>query len=552
MAKETIILGLDFGTTYVTAGYLDSQGNIIHTVKQIPNCILFKDIHNGPLIFGAAAKDSDSQFTVFDYKKLIGREKTDVEMEDRNNWQFEVTEEDESGKIYIEFKDDEDKLIKRFHSEAVLAMIFYKIIEESMKNLPDHVEIEEVVIPSPVDFDERQREIIERALNVLGCFRVTIKKEPDCALFAFKHRYNADITEKDKILVIDFGGGTLDFSLCSYRENEFGSKWCYGDQNLGGIDFDNVLIKRIIAILSEENDYCNQLFKKKRETGAHKKKRKAVQRVIKRLAEKMKIKLSSSDVATVKINQIFTDKEIEDNDITIAGSDEIVITREDFELSCDELKKKINKCLRHKELKNIKPTKVLLIGGTCKIPFIQQLFRDNFNESIFLIKNDFDPLTAVADGAILLRHQNRNGIAEIPFETVPKYVGIEAQGKIYPFVCPGEQLPIERVQRFKNLFDNQTTASFKIYRGSELYPGENCKFLTNLNVNVPPKNRDEINYKVESSIDRSGKLRIKVYEESSGVEEELECKLDFYDRFEEREKLQFEIEPFCPIKIKFA
>ena len=344
--KESIILGIDFGTTYVTAGYLDSQGNIIHTIEQIPNCLLFNDIHKWPIIFGLAAKNSDSQFTIFDYKKLVGRNENDVKDYDKNNWQFEVIE-DKNGKISIEFKDDDSKLIKKFHSESVLAIILYKIIEESMKNLPQHVEIEEIVIPLPVDFNERQREIIRHSLNVLGCFKITIKKEPDVALFAYMHKYKNDINENDKILVIDFGGGTLDFSLSSYSHGEFGSKICYGDQNLGGINFDEVLKNRFIDILKDENDYCKKLFKSgKKESGGHKKRRKAKEKIIKRLAEKTKIKLSSEDTATIKLTEIFSDEEIEENDINIGGNNEIIISRkEDFEWYSEDLIERIKNCL---------------------------------------------------------------------------------------------------------------------------------------------------------------------------------------------------------------
>jgi molecular chaperone DnaK (HSP70) len=347
------VIGIDLGTTYSCVGVVkngrveiiaNDQGNRI-----TPSYVAFTS--DGERLIGDAAKNqltSNPENTVFDAKRLIGREFKDPTIQgDMKYWPFKVVEK--NGKPHI--KIGEDKL---FAPEEISAMVLSKMKEIAEAYLGKKVT--HAVVTVPAYFNDAQRQATKDAGVIAGLTVMRIINEPTAAAIA----YGLDKKDGEKnILVFDLGGGTFDVSLLTIDNGVFEVVSTNGDTHLGGEDFDNRVMEHFI-----------KLFKKKSGKDIRKDNR-AVQK-LRREVEKAKRTLSTQFNTRIEIESFFDGEDFSES-----------FTRARFEeLNIDLFRntlKPVQKVLEDAGLKKTDIDEIVLVGGSTRIPKVQQLVKEFFD-----------------------------------------------------------------------------------------------------------------------------------------------------------------------------
>jgi len=339
------------------------------------------------------------------------------------------------------------------------------------------------------------------------------------------------------VVVIDFGGGTLDISMGTVmNETMFKVDKNGGDPLLGGNDFDIVmtdLLKNEICNLLDDYDYFTEP-KGRNATEAKKKAYKQKLLLLKKEAERVKIELSKQGSVEVFLDKLIIEKdkleEIEDN------GDGCTIYREDFEEKIresgllDRFKKALEKDCKG-EFK--KPNVVLPVGGTCYIPIIRGTIEKYFTQENRNVKiptpEEFDPLTAVSKGGAYLASRYSGVESDEPtvIETIPRSIGVEVQGGHFcPLVIAGESLPTrERIHKFMTQREGQLKAVFKIYQaeeGTEYVDVPGSEFIKSLVVNLDNVRHHPAEIELKFSMDENATLKVSAVVRETGTETEEE------------------------------
>jgi len=368
-------IGIDLGTTYSCVGiWQNDRVEIIANDmgnRTTPSYVGFTDSER---LIGDAAKNQvamNPRNTVFDAKRLIGRKFYDnVVQADMKHWPFKVIcKEQDKPFIEVEFKGE----TKVFSPEEISAMVLVKMRETAEAYLGRA--IKDAVVTVPAYFNDAQRQATKDAGTIAGLNVRRIINEPTAAAIA----YGLDKKGKGEknILIFDLGGGTFDVSLLAIEDGVFEVKATAGDTHLGGEDFDNRMV-----------DYFMQEFKRKfkKDIGDN-------QRAIRRLrtaCERAKRALSSSTQANIEIDSLF-------DGIDFYTS----ITRARFEELNNDLFRKclepVEQVLRDAKMDKRTVNEVVLVGGSTRIPKVQQLVIDFFNGKE--LNKSINPDEAVAYGA---------------------------------------------------------------------------------------------------------------------------------------------------------
>jgi len=442
-------IGIDLGTTYSCVGVYkngkveiiaNDQGNRI-----TPSWVAFTDDER---LVGDAAKNQgimNPENTIFDVKRLIGRKFTDTTVvHDKKLLPYELV--NSAGKPYIQVLFKGEK--KTYSPEEISAMILTKMKEVAEAYLGK--EIKNAVVTVPAYFNDAQRQATKDAGTISGLNVLRIINEPTAAAIA----YGLDNKGGEKnILVFDLGGGTFDVSLLTIDNGVFEVIATSGDTHLGGEDFD----RRVI-------DYMLKLFKKKTNKDASKDK-KAVQK-LRREVERAKRSLSNTHQQRIEIEAFFDGQDISET-----------ITRAKFEELCMDLFKKtlgpVEKVLDDSSLKKNQVDELVLVGGSTRIPKVQQLLQDFFNGKE--PNKGINPDEAVAygaavQGAILTGAQgavnSAGGGQLLLLDVTPLSLGIETEGKhMSTIVKRNTSIPVRKNDTFTTLEDFQTEIDVAIYEG---------------------------------------------------------------------------------------
>ena len=488
------IIGIDLGTTNSVVAVMEGGEPVVipnaEGNRTTPSVVAFTE--KGERLVGQVAKRqaiTNPENTVFSIKRFMGRRLSEVN-EEMKMVPYEVIEDGNDVRVVARGK--------KYSPPEISAMILQKLKSAAEDYLGE--KIERVVITVPAYFNDSQRQATKDAGKIAGLQVERIINEPTAAALA----YGLDKQADEKIAVYDFGGGTFDISILEVGDGVVEVKSTNGDGHLGGDNLD----QRVIEWIVDE-------FKKDQGVDLGKD-RMALQR-LKEAAEKAKIELSSVSETEINLPFITADE---------SGPKHLSLklSRAKFEqLVADLLERTIrpgNQALKDAGMKASEIDEVVLVGGSTRIPKVQQLVAEQFGKEPH---KGVNPDEVVAVGAAIQAGVLAGEVEDVLLlDVTPLSLGIETLGSVTTVLIPrNTTIPTRKSEVFSTASDNQTSVEIHVLQGEREMAGDNRTLGKFHLVGIPSAPRGMPQIEVTFDIDANGILNVSAKDLGTGKEQKI-------------------------------
>jgi molecular chaperone DnaK len=491
------VIGIDLGTTNSCVAVLEGGQPVVISNSEggrtTPSIVGFGK--TGERLVGQLAKRqavTNAENTVYSIKRFIGRRWDDTALERSRVPYTCMRGKDDTVDVQIRGRN--------YTSQELSAMILQKLKQDAESYLGEPAT--QAVITVPAYFTDAQRQATKDAGTIAGLEVLRIINEPTAAALS----YGLDKQDQEQtVLVFDLGGGTFDVSILQLGDGVFEVKATSGNNHLGGDDFDNVLVRHLLNTFREQEGIDLSTDKM------------ALQR-LREAGEKAKIELSSMLTTSINLPFITADE-------TGPKHLEMELTRAKFEELVGHLIQStiepVTQALKDANLSSEQIDRIILVGGSTRIPAVQQAIRQYFGGKV--PDKSVNPDEAVALGAAVQAGVLGGEVKDLLLlDVTPLSLGIETLGEVFTKIIErNTTIPTSKTQTFSTATDGQTSVEIHVLQGERAMAKDNKSLGKFQLTGIPPSPRGVPQIEVSFEIDANGILQVSARDKGTGREQSI-------------------------------